>query len=140
MNRTRRSIVKTAAAAALVTAPLAATVVGKATVKSPSETECQEAVIRHKASGLLTWVYLCPNMEAWNELKRRDPYLATFNTARFSPIIVAIRTTNTPEILRNLAPQDPDHTRWAGEEDMRQNLLGQLNWLLSPGCQRALNR
>lgn len=136
-KHSRRSIVKSAAA--LLATPLTAAMAATRSTKNRILAEKSKvAVIRHEATGEITWLFLCPSVESWEALKRDDPYLKTFHTARFGPVVVATRTTNTVEMLHKLGAVEPRPELWRGHEDLLAGMRRQLDWLQSAPARQLL--
>jgi hypothetical protein len=136
---TRRSaIAKTAALVAVPTAVASASTPHE----TPIASTCNWAVIRHEHRGDLTWVALCPNMEAWEKLRTNDPFLKSFHTVRFKTCVVATRSINSIEILEKLGAPDFKDRMWDGthDTDAVKALKKQWAWLNSPFARSILDR
>jgi hypothetical protein len=134
-KHSRRSIVKSALA--LLATPLTAVVAATRSIKKRALADKSGmAFIRDETAGEITWLFLCPTVEDWEDLKRDDPYLKSFHTARFGPLVVATWTTNTVEMLHTLGVTDPD--RWRGQAKTLASLKRQLDWMQSPRVLRLL--
>jgi hypothetical protein len=140
MNRmTRRSAIsKTAALLAVSTAAASAST----SHETPIASTCNWAVIRHEHRGDLTWVALCPNMEAWEKLTTNNHLLKSLNTVRFHSCVVATRVIDLIEVLKSFGAPDFNGRLWDGvrDTDAVETLRTQWEWLNSPFAQSILNR
>jgi hypothetical protein len=136
---TRRSaIAKTTALLAVPTAAASASTPHE----TPSGQTCKWAVLRHEYLEELTWVALCPNMDAWDELRTNDPFLESFHTVRFTSCVVATLKMNSIGLLEKLGCPDMKGKLWQGErgKEYADFMREQWDWLNSPFAQSILNR